>query len=81
MEIITLEKAREIAQKGNLSDAEKELLLKNLKFRKDVLKNTMEKIRITKDMARFAALCKKFLLDYEDYLSFMEVYRHAGIKL
>jgi hypothetical protein len=81
LEVITLEKAREIAKKESLSDAEKELLLKNLEFRKDVLKNTMEKIRITKDIARFAALCKKFLLDYEDYLSFKEACWRAGIKL
>jgi hypothetical protein len=81
LEVITLERAREIAKKGSLSDTERELLLKNLEFRRDVLKGTMEKIRITKDIVRFAALCKKFLFDYEDYLSFKEACSYANIKL
>jgi len=81
LEVITLEKAKEIVKKENLSNEEKELLLKNLEFRKDILKNTMEKIRITKDIVRFAALCKKFLLDYEDYLSFKEACSYVNIKL
>jgi hypothetical protein len=78
--VITLEKAKELAKKESLSDVERELLLRNLEFRKDVLKNTMEKIRITKDITRFAMLCKKFLLDYEDYLSFKEACWRAGVK-
>jgi hypothetical protein len=81
MEVITLEKAKEIAKKESLSDAEKELLLKNLKFRKDVLKDLMEKTKATRDTTRFATLCKRFLLHYMDYLEFKEACWRAGIKL
>ena len=81
MEVISLEKAREIAKKGNLTEEEKQLLIKNLEFRKDILKGTAEKIRTTRDLPRLAALCKKFLFDYEDYLEFKEVCWYAGIKL
>jgi hypothetical protein len=80
LEVITLEKAKEMAKKESLSNEERELLLRNLEFRKDVLRNTMEKIKLTKDISRFATLCKKFLLDYEDYLSFKEACWRAGIK-
>ncbi len=81
MEVLTLEKAKEMLKSGKITEEDKQKLLENLKIRKKTLEKTMFEIRQEKNIARFAALCQKFLFDYEDYLHFKEVCWHAGIKL
>jgi DNA-directed RNA polymerase subunit H (RpoH/RPB5) len=81
MEVLTLEKAKEMLKSGKITEEDKQKLLKNLKIRKKMLEKTMFEIRQEKNIARFAALCQKFLFDYEDFIKFEEVCWHAGIKL